>query len=99
MNAHAKRILKGMVDSGKPVGLLGRGATLLIAAECAAGRSVTGNAVIADAVNQAGGIWKDEAVVVDGTVYSSAGTDALEAFTEAFVEAIALGPIEESEAA
>lgn len=99
MNAHAKRILKGMVDSGKPVGLLGRGATLLIAAECAAGRSVTGNAVIADAVNQAGGIWKDEAVVVDGTVFSSAGTDALAEFTEAFVEAIALGPIEESEAA
>jgi protease I len=99
MNAHAKRILKGMVDSGKPVGLLGRGATLLVAAECAAGRAVTGNAVIEDAMSQAGAVWKNDPVVVDGAVFSSAGTDALEAFADAFVEAIALGPIEESEAA
>ena len=35
MNAHAKRIVKGMIDSGKPVGLLGRAPVILIAAECA----------------------------------------------------------------
>jgi protease I len=100
MNAHAKRIVKGMVDSGKPVGLLGRGAILLIAAECAAGRSVTGNPVIEEVMSQAGAVWKgDEAVVVDGALFSSAGGEALEAFGDAFVEAIARGPIEESEAA
>jgi protease I len=100
MNAHAKRIVKGMVDSGKPVGVLGRGAILLIAAECIVGRTVTGNEVVEEVVSQAGAIWKgDEAIVVDGALYSSAGGEALEAFSDTFVEAIAMGAVEESEAA
>jgi protease I len=100
MNAHAKRIVKGMIDSGKPVGVLGRGAILLIAAECIVGRTVTGNEVVEEVVSQAGAIWKgDEAIVVDGALYSSAGGEALEAFSDTFVEAIAMGVVEESEAA
>tara|TARA_R110002096_G_scaffold155067_12_gene319305 strand:- start:494 stop:1072 length:579 start_codon:yes stop_codon:yes gene_type:complete len=101
MNAHAKRIVKGMVDSGKPVGVLGRGAILLVAAECAAGLTVTGNPVVEEEVSKAGAIWKgEEAVVVDGAVFSSAGGEALNEFADAFVEAIAMGSVEEeSEAA
>jgi protease I len=90
VNAHAKRIVKGMIDSGKPVGVLGRGPLLLIAAEAAAGRSVTGNPVIEESMSKAGAVWQNgEPVVIDGPVLSSDGREGLEAFTEAFVEAIA----------
>lgn len=101
LNAHAKRILKGMIDSGKPVGLLGRGPLLLVAAECAAGRSVTGNAVIEDGMKQAGAVWADDvAVASDSGVLTGAGREDLEAFIEAFANAIADGVAEEtSEAA
>jgi len=89
-NAHAKRIIKGMIDSGKPIGALGRGPLLLAAAEIANGRSMTGNPVIEDAMTQAGAVWKaEDSVVVDGLVLSSNGREDLEAFTDAFVEAIA----------
>ncbi|MCA8927599.1 MAG: DJ-1/PfpI family protein [Alphaproteobacteria bacterium] len=100
-NAHAKRIVKGMIDSGKPVGLLGRGPLLLVAAECAAGRSVSGNAVIEETVSKAGAIWQAGGEpVVDGAVLSGAGREDLEAFIEIFVEAIAVGTLEQtSEAA
>jgi hypothetical protein len=51
-------------------------------------------------VSQAGAIWKgDETIVADGALYSSAGGEALEAFSDTFVEAIAMGAVEESEAA
>lgn len=101
VNAHAKRIIKGMLDSGKPVGMVGRGPLLLIAAECAAGRSVTGNPVIEETMSKAGAVWQsEEPVVVDGSLVSSAGREDLEAFTEAFVDAIAAGALEQtSEAA
>lgn len=101
VNAHAKRITKGMIDSDKPVGVLGRGPLLLIAAEIAAGRTVTGNPVIADAMSQAGAVWQpDEPVVIDGLILSSDGREGLEAFTEAFIGAIAADEMEQtSEAA
>ena len=100
-NAHAKRIVKGMIDSGKPVGALGRGPLLLLAAEIVAGRSITGNPVIEEALSKAGAVWQpNEAVAIDGTVFTSDGREGLEAFTEAFVDAIAAGVLEEtSEAA
>ncbi len=101
VNAHAKRIIKGMIDSGKPLGVLGRAPLILIAAEAAAGRAVTGNPVIEEAMSQAGATWKaDEPVVTDGPVFSSDGREGLEAFIEAFIDAIAADAVEQtSEAA
>lgn len=99
-NAHAKRIIKGMVDSGKVVGVVGRSAALLAAAECAPGRTVAGNEVVKEQVEQAGAIWSDEEVAVDGNIVSSAGNEGLPAFIEAFVNVINGGEAEaQSEAA
>ena len=99
-NAHAKRIIKGMVDSGKTVGVVGRGAALLAAAEGVAGRTVAGNEVVKEQVTQAGGIWSDDEVAVDEGLVSSAGNDGLPAFINAFVDVMNGGVAEpESEAA
>jgi protease I len=99
-NAHAKRIIKGMVDSGKPVGLVGRGVLMLAAAECAAGHTLTGNSEAEETLTAAGAIWSSEEVAVDGGIVSSAGNDALPAFIEALIEAMLQSGAEtESEAA
>lgn len=87
-NAHAKRIIKGMVDSGKTVGVVGRGAALLAAAECVAGRTVTGNPVVQEQVSQAGAVWSEDECAVDGNIVSSAGNEGLPAFIDAFIDAI-----------
>lgn len=95
-NAHAKRIIKGMVDSGKAVGVVGRGVALLAAAECVAGRTVAGNEVVKEEVTQAGAIWSDEEVAVDDGLISSAGNEGLPAFIAAFVDMMS-GSVAETE--
>ena len=95
-NAHAKRIVKGMLDSGKPVGVVGRAGLLLAAAECVVGRTLTGNPEIKEKVTAAGARWIAETVAIDGNLISSAGQEDLPAFIDAFVAAI-LGPQEEAE--
>ena len=87
-NAHAKRIIKGMVDSGKIVGVVGRAPVLLAAAECIAGHTVTGNEVIREEAIQAGAIWSEDEVAVDGCIISSAGTEGLPAFISTLVDAL-----------
>ncbi|MGY9055935.1 MAG: DJ-1/PfpI family protein [Alphaproteobacteria bacterium] len=100
-NAHAKRIVKGMVDSGKPVAVVGRGVALLAAAECVAGVTVAGNEVVREQLTQAGAIWSEEPVAVDGSVLSSPGTnDELSDFIEALITSISgVTEAEQSEAA
>jgi len=95
-NAHAKRITKGMVDSGKTVGVVGRGAALLAASECLAGRTVTGNEVVKEEVTQTGAIWSEDEVAIDGGIISSAGNEGLPAFIATLVDAIS-GTLAESE--
>jgi len=99
-NAHAKRIIKGMLDADKTVGMIGRAVGLLASAECASNRTVTGNEVVKEQVQQAGAIWSTHQPPVDGHLISSAGNDDLPAFIEAFVASISGVEVEtESEAA
>ena len=96
-NAHAKRIIKGMVDSDKIVGALGRGPALVAAAEAAAGRTMTGNEVVKEQVEQAGAVWSSDDVAVDGCIISSAGTEALPEFIDAFLTAVGGGSADEEQ--
>jgi len=99
-NAHAKRIIKGMLDADKTVGMIGRAVGLLASAECASNRTVTGHEVVKEQVQQAGAIWSTDQAAVDGHLISSAGNDDLPAFIEAFVASISGVEVEtESEAA
>lgn len=88
-NAHTKRILKGMVDSDKVVGVTGDAVRLLAMSEVAAGRTLTGDASEREAVEQAGGTWSAESTSVDGKVISCDGSEeALHQFVETFVNAL-----------
>ncbi len=98
-NAHARRIIKGMVDMDKPVGVLSDAVELLARAEAVAGRRVTGSESVRASVESAGGMWSDEPVTTDGRLITAAGDENLGAFIETFVAAIETASAEEREAA
>lgn len=85
-NPHARRFVKAFVDTGKPVLTVADAATLLVAAEVAAAKRVTGPATVRDALTQAGAAWADdEAIVTDGNVVTTADQTGNAARLEAFL--------------
>lgn len=98
-NAHVRRILKGMVEMDKPVGVVSHAVELLARAEAVAGRSVTGLPEQRETVEAAGGKWAEEPVVTDGKLVTSAGGADLGAFIEAFLGTIETAGAGEREAA
>lgn len=65
-NAHCKRIMRGFMDGGKPVMLLGHAVAMLTAAERANGYAVTGDESLEATLTQAGATWADQDICVDG---------------------------------
>ena len=77
------------VQSGKPVAAICHGAQLLISAKVLAGRKLTAVNKIRDDIANAGGIYVDEPLVIDGNLITSRIPDDLPVFNEAIVNAIA----------
>lgn len=98
-NAHARRIVKGMLEAGKPVGLVSNAAAMLIATDSVAGRRLATSETVREKVEEAGASWTDEAVCIDGNLVTSAGGDHLPAFIEAFLDALDGGAAEARDAA
>jgi protease I len=87
-NAHARRIVKGMVEGGKPVGIVSNAVELLLATELVRGRTIASLPEYRERVEAAGGNWGDDAVATDGALVSSAGGPDLAAFVDAFLAVI-----------
>jgi protease I len=98
-NAHARRIVKGMLEAGKPVGILGEAVELLVRAEASAGRTVTGAAKVREPLEAGGATWSDAPVVTDGKLITAAGSEHLPAFIETFIAALQEAAAGEREAA
>lgn len=64
-NPYVLAFIHEFEDQEKPVGTLGYAPWLLISAHLVRGRKLAGNASIADDVQNAGGIWLEQEVVVD----------------------------------
>jgi protease I len=79
------------VESGRPVGSICHGPQLLISANVLRGRTTTCVNKIRDDVKNAGAIYVDEPVVVDGNLISSRTPADMEPFNEALVASIQLG--------
>jgi protease I len=71
------RLLQAMNAAGKSIVAIGHAPRLLVAAGLVAGRVVTGDASLADAVRNAGGQWVDQAVVEDRNWITSRGPEDL----------------------
>lgn len=76
------------VESGKPVASICHGPQLLISAKVLDGRRTTSVNKIRDDVMNAGGLYEDSALVIDGNLISSRTPADLEVFNKAIVDAI-----------
>jgi len=75
-------------ESGKIVAFICHGGWVPISAKIVRGKHVTGSLGIKDDLENAGGIWVNEPVVVDGNLISSRTPRDLAPFGEAMVEAL-----------
>jgi protease I len=84
-----KALIKACVDAGKPVCAICHGPWMLCSARVLEGRKATSFHSIRDDMENAGAVWVDEAVVVDGPVITSRTPADLVPFTVAFMKALA----------
>ena len=83
---------RAFVESGKPVGAICHGAQLLISARVVAGRKLTSVNKIRDDVENAGGTWLDQELVIDGNLITSRVPGDLPAFDRALSDALKTAP-------
>jgi len=73
------------LDAGKPVGAICHGAWMLCSAKCLQGRRLTCFVAIKDDVENAGGLYEDASVIVDGNLVTSRIPSDLPDFCKAFL--------------
>ena len=86
-----KSIIQLLLDAaaqGKVLAAICHGPWMLCSAKCIKGKKVTGFYSIRDDVENAGGIWQDEACVVDGNIVTSRTPDDLPAFMKGIFAAM-----------
>lgn len=84
----AVALVKKFVESGKLVAAICHAPWLLIEAGVIEGLKATSYKSIRTDVENAGAMWVDKEVVVDGNIITSRNPDDLEAFTAAIINAV-----------
>ena len=79
-------MVRKMNDKGKPVGQICHAGWVLVSAGIIRGKKVTSTVAIKDDMENAGGIWVDEPVVVDGNIVSSRKPQDLPEYMKAYLE-------------
>lgn len=79
-------------DTGKPVGVICHGPWLLVEADVLEGRTLTSYSTLRTDIENAGGHWVDEEVVVDDGLVTSRNPGDLPAFCARLIEEFAEGP-------
>lgn len=88
LSEEAVDLARTFVQDGTLVAAIGHGAQLLISAGAVDGKNLTCEPAIRDDVRGAGGSYRDEAVVVDGSLITARGTDELHLFCESIVSVL-----------
>lgn len=76
-NAGALKFVKAIMESDKPVAVIGSGIVVLAAANVLEGRTVAGPAKVRDLIERAGATFSDAAVQVDQRLVTSRSCDDL----------------------
>lgn len=79
-------IVRSINEMGKPIGHICHGGWVLISADILRGKRVTSTPGIKDDMKNAGGIWSDEPVVVDGNIVSSRKPQDLPEYMKAYIK-------------
>jgi protease I len=88
MNRDVLRFVSDMNSAGKVVAAICHGVWIPISAKIVAGRPATCYRAIVDDLVNAGGLYRDEPVVVDGNFITSRHPRDLAAFAKAVVDAV-----------
>jgi protease I len=86
MDEGAVRFIRGFFEQGKPVGVICHGPWTLVEADVLRNRKITSWPSLKTDIENAGGKWVDEEVVVDEGLVSSRKPDDLPAFCDKIVE-------------
>jgi protease I len=92
-NEDAVSFVRDFFESGKPMAAICHAAWMLVEADVVRGRRLTSFWSIKTDVQNAGGNWVDEEVVVDGSIVTSRNPDDLPAFKRELVELFAKAPV------
>lgn len=90
-NREVQRFVKEFDAAKKPMFAIGYGAQLLISAQVARGRTMTGAPSISDDIRNAGGLFRDQPMVQDGHWITTRGLGDLVLFNRAMVEKLSAG--------
>jgi protease I len=85
-NREVQRFVKEFDTAKKPMFSIGHGAQVLISAQLARGRTMTGSASIADDIRNAGGLYRDQPTVQDGHWITARGLGDMLLFSRAVIE-------------
>jgi protease I len=88
----AVRFVREFVEAGKPVGVICHGPWTLVEADVVRGRTLTSYPSIRTDIENAGGNWVDEEVVLDDRIVSSRDPGDLPVFCRTIVEQFARTP-------
>ena len=90
-DAAAVRFVRGIVEAGKPAGVICHGPWTLVEADLVRERTLTSWPSLQTDIRNAGGNWVNEEVVVDQGLVTSRKPDDLPAFCDKIVEEFAEG--------
>jgi protease I len=85
----AVKLVAEFVREAKPIGVICHGPWTLVEADALRGRKITSWPSLRTDIQNAGGEWVDEEVVIDHNIISSRNPDDLPAFCEAIVQEFA----------
>jgi protease I len=98
MDENAVEFTRQFFEQGKPVGVICHGPWMLVEAGVVRGRKVTSWPSLRTDIQNAGGNWVDQEVVVDEGLVTSRKPDDLHAFNEKIVEEFCEGRHEQQAA-
>jgi protease I len=90
-NRDVQRLIREIDLAKKPIFAVGHGPQMLISAQIVRGRQLTGSASIADDIRNAGGLYRDQPVIVDGNWVTTRSAADMLVFTRAMLEKLASG--------
>ncbi len=90
-NQKVLSLTREFMEQGKPIAFICHGGWIPISAKILKGKKATGTTAIKDDLENAGAIWVNEAVVIDGNLISSRTPVDLAPFAKAFVDALQKG--------
>jgi protease I len=88
-----QRFVKEFDTAKKPIFALGHGAHVLISAQVARGRTMTGAPSIADDIRNAGGLYRDQPTVQDSHWITARGAGDMMLFNRAMIEKLSTAAV------